>query len=107
MKKIIFFILLVLSQKTNAQSDEVVFNKFYNAMDKLNYSEAMSFYPAIKDALDKRYSYGDTSEFNIRIELFLLAKKVDSVGLMFKEIQRIEYLINKNYLNKNDYTLFI
>ena len=107
MKKIALVILLILLQNIHAQSDEVVFNQFYNALDKLNYTEAMSFYPAMKDALDKRYSYGDTTEFNIRFELFSLAKKVDSVGLMFKEIERIEYLINKNYRNKKDFTPFI
>ena len=90
-----------------SQTEEIIINNFYNAISSKNYPKAVENYSKFKNLLDIKYSNGDTIELKARFDMFFVALQVDSLPLIYNELNRLEYLIDKNLLETKSYSDYI
>ena len=60
-------------------------------------------YPKVKALIDSKYSFGDTLELNYRFQMFFFAKDNNQINFAAQEMQRLEFLIDKNYTKTKRY----
>lgn len=86
-----------------AQTDADLFKAFNYAVKNNNAKEGIDLYPKVKSLFDSKYSPGDTLELDYRFHMFFFAKNNNQINLAAHELQRLEFLIDKNYLKTTQY----
>ena len=103
MKNLLIAIFVLTFTNVYAQTDSDLFNAFNNAVSNKNAKQGIELYPKVKALIDSKYSFGDTLELNYRFQMFFFAKNNNQINFAAQEMQRLEFLIDKNYTKTKRY----